>query len=306
MKTTQALALGSLLALTLTTAASAEVIIQLHNGPLSELARPHRATSIDPSQPSASRPQGGAKGEMPSTFYILGHFKIDSTNPFGETTFLSIRNEGQADDTPTLDLHPVDSLLIQDPVMLPTLAPRQMIAINLNGNATAAPDADGFIRGWARIQSNQPISVDFFQVNTSQDFAAGGTPIDVDANGFCYMTRSRFLVGGGFSGGTEITFMQDLPLGSDTVADPPSIEGEAFGEDGALINSFTIWTDEFSFQRQAEDLVLPGNVGGALEITFKNAESGFNGGSSRAEYKANDKFSANLKGSCLQQSVVIN
>ncbi len=306
MTATKALTLCTLLALALASSATAEVIIQLHNGPLSELARPHYATSIDPSQPTASRPMDDAKVENPSTFYILGHFKIDSTNPFGETTFVTIRNEGQAADTPTLVLHLVDSLGTQGNVALPILAPRQMIAINLNGNATAAPDGDGFIRGWAIITSNQPISVDFFQVNTNQDFAASGTAINLNAGGFCYRTRSRFLLGGGFSGGTEITFMQDLPFGADTVNDPPSIEGEAYGEDGALINSFTIWTDEFSFQRQAEDLVLPGNVGGALEITFKNAENGFLGGSSRAEYKANDKFSANLKGFCLQQNPVVN
>lgn len=281
---------------------AAETHIQLFNLPLDELVRPRQPTPIDPSAPSATKVVAGSKTERPSTLLIMGHFKIDSTNPFGETTFVTVRNEGDSPEDLELLLFPVDSLGFQDIVDLGTVQPRQVVPINLAVHATSAPGADGFIRGWARIGTSRPVSADFFQVNTSQDFAAAGALIDIDADEFCYMTRSRFLIGGGFSGGTEITLMQDQRLGGEIGVDPPSIEGEVFDEAGVFVNSFAITTDNFSLQLQAEDLVLPGTTAGAIEFVFKNALDGFLGGFSSSELKANDKFSVSLKGTCLQQN----
>jgi hypothetical protein len=155
---------------------------------------------------------------------------------------------------------------------------------------------DGFRRGWARIIADDgPISADYFQIDPGNDFAAGSRPVDLDAGEFCSQATVRFLIGGGFSGGTKLFFMLDSPLGGDVNTDPPSITGDVYLEDSTFVGSFEIYTNNFTLEVDAADLVDPGTNFGSFDIFFEN---NFAGGYVHGEYKANNRFSVSLKGVC--------
>lgn len=235
----------------------------------------------------------------PATRFLLPHFKIDSTNPFGETTFVTIRNESDATTTATVNLYRQNEGIPNDTITV-TLAPKEVRPLDLGGVTTIEPGFAGLIRGWGLIEADTDLTVDLFQVNTSQDFAVGATGVLNEE--VCYRARTRFLVGGGFSGGTEVTFLVNEPMGADPDNDPASARVGVFDETGMEIAAFLLYTEEFSFQIQASAFVPDGVVGGVLEVTFLGAESGGVGGFLSAEFKANDRFSAALVGACLERA----
>ncbi|MEO1370095.1 MAG: hypothetical protein AAFX50_23175, partial [Acidobacteriota bacterium] len=176
------------------------------------------------------------------------------------------------------------------------LLPKETWVLNLRTVVVNSADADGFIRGWARIFAPGNISADYFQFNPGQDFATGGVPVDIDGGEFCETVKSRFLVGGTFDGGTLITFMQDQALGSDPMNDPPSITGTVYLEDATPAGTFEIFTDRLTLEVNAEDQLMPGVNFGSMDVVFQN---NFTGGFAFTEYKANNRFSVGLKSICL-------
>lgn len=278
--------------------ASADVIIKRYDGPLPSRS-PAPMADLDRADSTSGLSAVGVaepaeKVNRPTVFYILPLLKIDSTDAGGETTFVSIRNEHTVTQEVTLQLFDpqsaADALERRN-----ALLPKETWVLNLRGLVTGPVDADGFIRGWGRLLGDGPISADFFQFNPNQDFATGGIPIDISAGGFCEKVKIRFLVGGTFDGGTLITFMLDSPLGNQP-GDPPSITGVVYQEDSTPAGSFEIFTDRFTLEVNAEDLLSPGANFGSIDVEFKN---GFQGGAAFVEYKANDRFSVGLKSVCL-------
>ena len=172
-----------------------------------------------------------------------------------------------------------------------------MWTINLRGQTgTVAPDAQLFIRGLATVIAvNGPVSADTFQIDSDQDFATGGALVDADNLEFCTDAKVRFLVGGAFSGGTQLFFVLDFPLGADSMMDPASVFGTAYREDGTVINNFEIFTDQFTFEIDAGDLVTDENFG-SLDITYGNDGAG---GFVTVEHKADNRYSVSLKQTCL-------
>ena len=290
-------------ALLLATTAYADVLVTRYDGALPP--KDHGITVDQHIEPIVSITQQThgqqLKREEATRSYILPFFKIDSTDPGGETTFLSIRNEGEGGgegEGPrlvTLELFPPNSTLLQDSeVFAKLLKPKETWVLNLRLSTSRPPGPDGFIRGWGRIISSSPMSADFFQFNPSQDFATGGIPLDIP-NEYCKTVKVRFLVGGTFDGGTLISFMQNQPLGG-APEDPPSVTGTVYLEDSTMAGTFELRTDDYTFEIDAEDLIAPGVNFGSMDIVFENLVGG---GAAFVEYKANNRFSVGTKSVCL-------
>ena len=274
-----------------------ETVVQIHSTvtDLGPFARP----AFPPDAPSASRLP--TKVERPSSFYIVPHYAVETTNPGGDTTLIAVRNEDAATQQVLMQYFPVDSLdsLIEESRML---APKEVWTVNLRDVLAGIPaDSSGYLRGWARIlgSGGQSISADYFQASPSDAFAVGEVPIDIDGSELCERYKVRFLLGGGFSGGTVLTLMMDTPLGDDTSVDPPSVTGTVYDEAGAIINTFQIYTNDFSLQFNASALVLAGTNFGSMDLRFNNIDDGFSGGAASVTHDASGLFSVGLKGFCL-------
>ena len=89
--------------------------------------------------------------------------------------------------------------------------------------------------------------------------------------------------------------MLDQPLGSDPMTDPPSITGTVYREDGSVDGNFEIFTDSFSMEVDAANLISGDNFG-SMDITYENA---FAGGFAVASYKADNRYSVSIKNVCL-------
>jgi hypothetical protein len=273
----------------------AEVVIKRYDGPLPAQDFSSRLPQGD-LPPAISTLGSFDKVENPTDFYILPAFKIDTNDPAGETTAIAIRNEDDAVNTATIEFFEANS--VSEPItIMNALFPKEVWTLNLRNETGAIPaDFGGFIRGWARVQgSSGPISADFFQIDSGQDFATGGRPIDISGGEFCENATLRFLVGGAFTGGTLITFMLDLPLGGDPDTDPPSITGTVYREDGGVAGTFQIFTDNFSLEVDASNLIDDENFG-SMDFTFENA---FGGGFAMATFKADNRYSVSIKSVCL-------
>lgn len=246
------------------------------------------------------------KIEQPTTFYILPFVKILDAFSDGDFTLLAVRNESDAVGTINIDFFPPNSAGTATGSVSNAMLPKEVWTLNLRGVNTGLPiDQDGFQRGWARITSSDAVfSADYFQLDPFNDFAAGSRPVDLDSNEFCQRATVRFLVGGGFTGGTKLFFMLDQPLGGDPNTDPPSVTGNIFDEGGNFIDDFVIHTDNFSLEVDVADIqeiVGAGVNFGSIDFTFENA---FAGGYVHAEYKANNRFSVSVKGVCLDSLAI--
>lgn len=268
----------------------AEVVIKRYDGPL-----PERQITAPPVERSVLPTDLLDKEERPATAFIIPAFKIDSTDPMGETTALGIRNEAGVENTVTVDLFAPDSFT--DPITVTkTLMPKEVWTINLRNETGSLPaDFGGAIRGWGLIQGEfLPVSVDLFQIDSANDFATGTRPIESAEEGLCTELMLRFLVGGNFTGGTVITFFLNIPQGSDPAESLPSITGTVYGEDGTADGTFEIFTDNFSLEVDAANLIDVENFG-SMDISIPNGGGGF----ALARYKANNRYSVSLKSVCL-------
>lgn len=286
------------LALLGATVLPAEVVVKRFDTPRSERAHlwPQQDAAAAESSP---RLLTGVedKIEEPTTFYILPFIKIDPVVADGDFTLLSIRNEHSAINTVTIDFFPPDSLASPVLTLTNAMLSKEVWSLNLRAEVMALPtDADGIRRGWARIMATDgPISADYFQLDPANDFAAGSRPVDLDANEFCSQASARFLVGGGFTGGTKVFFMLDDPLGGNSNTDPPSVTGDVYLENSTFVNSFELYTDNYTLEVDAADLIDPSANFGSMDIFFENS---FSGGYAHVEYKANNRFSVSVKGVC--------
>ncbi|MEM1202222.1 MAG: hypothetical protein AAGN66_03230 [Acidobacteriota bacterium] len=276
-------------------AAKAETVVQL--GPPGDIHKPRALSApLDPNQPSATRLVG--RTEVPSTFFIVPHYAVNRANPAGDVTLIAVRNEETAvSRAVSVEYYPEDSL-IPITVKTETLGPKETWTANVRDVLDGLPGGD-FVRGWIRILSSGFVSADYFQATPGDAFAVGEIPIDIDDDEFCEYHKVRFLIGGGFSGGTIVTFMLDTPRGGDTTLDPPSITGQVYDEAGTPINTFNVWTDSFTLQLNATQLVASGTNFGSIDIRFENIDDGFAGGAASVTHDASGLFSVGLKGVCL-------
>lgn len=276
----------------------ADVILRGHDAPPLDAPR----VTADAERPSLSQralKASGIKGEPPPFFYVLPIIKIRESVADGDFTLLAMRNEASTASTIAVDFFSPDGI---GPfgTLNNALLPNEVWTLNLRAAMTGlSAGPDGLVRGFAFITSNEPFTTDYFQLDPANDFAAGSRPAIINGspagNDFCRQATARFLVGGGFTGGTSFFFLLDLPLGGDPDNDPPSIRGEVFDESGNMVDTFSIFTENFVLEVDAADLIPQGVNFGSITFSFDSDGGGF----LQAEYKANNRFSVSVTGACL-------
>jgi hypothetical protein len=275
------------------TAGTARVVVVERSGAGPETGI--RAADSDRGRTSASGPVT-LQAVTPSDWFIIPHFRVDTANPFGDTTLVNIRNEA-----PTTNLVQVQINNTAWTGMLPvrtlsrSLAPREVWSLNLRDEVGAiVADPDSYKRGWAYVlpEIGKPVSVELFQVNPDQDFATGGAGGAVREQDYCLRWKARFLVGGAFTGGTQLILLLDLALGTE-VGTPPSAQVTLYDETGASTTSFDLYTDEYSLTLNMGNFT---SQHGTMDIDLSNSIGGW----VATVISAEGRYSVTAPGYCLE------
>lgn len=235
----------------------------------------------------------GAKSNQPTAgFWIIPQFELDDSPGQAKTTLWSIHNERVGAGTVDIAVIYSDansSELLTDEFIL---GEDQTATFNLNLFPELV-NPGGLSNGFIVVVANGPVSLDTFQVDPANDFATGDVAfLESD---LCTEWQVRFLDFGGLSGGSELSFFINGPLGSDP-ADPPTIEGEVFDQAGNFLNAFTVRTELFSLDLPALDLVLGDTKFGSIELRIM--ADNLPAGIVSARHSAFGLFSVGLTGIC--------
>jgi hypothetical protein len=238
--------------------ANAEVRVEIHSEPLVQSFLDER--DVEP-------PVGGLVGETTKgyapadAFWFIPLFKADMAAP-GDTTYFSVQNHDSSTIDAVVQYYDVRFALQATETI--EIAPHELAAIALRDVPGLPVDADGYARGMVRISPTGPVYVDSFQLETRESFAVGGEGFVTDD--FCEMWYARFLRFAA-AGGTQLVFLVNGPQGGDP-GDPVTVSGDVYAENGDFINSFTVRTDEWSFEIPVHDYVLGGVDFGTVELAI--------------------------------------
>lgn len=239
--------------------------------------------------------------------FIVPFFKVDRSNPQGETTLVAVRNA--ADSAHDVEIaYWVDRVFPSSPDLVQefTLIPDEVATFNLRDlpEISGGRGGDAVVRGWLMVRHldgfGDGLSADWFRVNPAEDFATGDRMVDVDHSGTCTQWDFRYLIGGSFDGGTRLELFIDTPLGGNPATRPPSATLEFYSEPGTFLGARELFTN-----RQVEEIdvatelaELPGSPAsfGSMVITF---EPGTNGGLVAGTYRAEGRYSVGLTGTCI-------
>lgn len=270
--------------------AFAEVVIRRSGDRiLAERAAPRAAAEVSP---SGLFETSAEKGMVMTTQWFFP-WVIDDGDPFGNTTFFSVRNDDSSGGDVHLEIRYFDEvfdLLTMQPL---TLSENELVPVSVRtvGGLVTVPGA--LHRGLVRIETNGDVSTDVFQVDFGENFASGDRGFALAD--FCTNWRVRFLRFPGTTGGTALTFILNGPLGAAEV-DPPTITGEVYSQSGAFINSFTVRTDRWVLELEALDLVIGGTEFGTIVLELDTIF--FPSGLVMEKHSAFSKFSLGVAGIC--------
>ena len=253
-----------------------------------------------PATPKVERSEGaasffdrfGVKSNEPGTgVWFIPRFQIDQSPGQATTTLWSARNERPGSGSINVQAIYVDQTI--EPLLVDefVLDEDEIATFNLSLFPELV-NPGGISTGLVVIFTDGPISVDTFQIDPANNFATGDVAVFGDE--FCTNWQVRFLDFGGLSGGSELSFLIDVPQGA-LPEDPPSIEGEVFDQGGNFLNSFTIRTEFSVLDIPALDLVLGGTKFGAIELRILG---NFPGGFVSVRHSAFGLFSVGLTGIC--------
>lgn len=248
-----------------------------------------------PSDPSAPGSLSAPAVEPSAGPWILP-FVVQPSDPVGTTTLLAVRNDAQLIAADVLVEFFSPGFNLFHTVSL-TLGPRQVQSFNLRDQPNLPPGPGTTVHGLVRVTATPGglVSVDTFRVDPGEDFATGGLAPDFSIDE-CAEWKGRILLGGGFTGGTALNFIIDGPQGADTSVDPPTITGNVYDEAGNLVNGFSIWTDSFVLEMDADILVTPAELAGSFELLIDGTEGG---GHVTVEHRAEGRYSVSVPGVCL-------
>jgi hypothetical protein len=266
---------------------NAEVLVERTNEPLVESVL--RARGESP-------PVGGlvappAKSNVPAEGqWFIPHYRADKLQ-VGDSTYFAVRSEGALPSTALAEFFDVRSVLQTTESY--DLQPREVktVAIKLVPNLPI--DGDGYTRGFLRISSLVPVSVDYFQLETRNAFAVGGVGFVIDD--FCTRWNSRFLRFDP-SGGTTLSMMINGPRGA-LSSDPVTVAGDVYTEGGAYVGSFGIRTDEWSVVLPIHNLMPSGLEFGVVELVINSTFSP--AGIIEVQHQALDQFSVGHWAICM-------
>jgi hypothetical protein len=246
--------------------------------------------------PAPAGDRVGPRVARSATRLLLPWYEVDRRSAGGETTLIAVRNtqSNRLNDV-TVEFHSVDGeLLAQRDV---ELGPLETVTINLRGIQELEADPDGFARGYAVVDSFWNVTGDSLQVTPGQNFATG----ERLADNLCDEWDLRFLSGGGFGGGTDVTIYVRNPLGDDPQTDDPTVRITAVTETGAVLGSRNLFLGDRTQVLTADQLLAPlggsSSCCGSLIFDFaRDADGGFVQGT----YSAEERYSVGLQGTCLE------
>lgn len=282
---------AALLLLTAPSVLRAEVVIERSDVPIPDL----RSLRLPPVSDLAGSliPKGN---EPDDATWFIPQFKVDTRGTaLGSSTFFSIRNEG---DTNTIVQVEYFGTVLAPPRQSSAryaLIPDQIVSVNVRDVSGLAVGPDRFKRGIIRItpSPDDPISVDVFQVDAANNFATGN--VAFTARDFCDFWQVRFLDFGGASG-SVMTILVNGPRGMGA-ANPPTISGTVFNQQGQPVNTFNLRTDQWSLEIPILDLVTGNQTKfGSVELVLNAA--GNPGGVVSVVHSAFGKFSVGSEGVC--------
>jgi hypothetical protein len=228
--------------------------------------------------------------------YLLPVFVVDRTNPGGQTTLMGIVN-GESTATPVAIAYSTrGGLNFRNENR--TIPPNGTLTINLRDVPGLPVEPDNFSRGYATVMAapGTRLAGDFFHIDPAQNFSQGERLIDLNDGPFCPVWSFRFAVGGVFSGGTTLTVVTNLPLGTSQ----PSVVFEVRDEGGASYGLVTLTTTSTVERVRVSDILaqLPSApVFGSLQIGFV---AGTGGGIILGEWNASGRFQVGFNGTCMQ------
>lgn len=237
--------------------------------------------------------------------WYIPHFRIDRSAEAGENadaTIWSVRNESEAGES--VDIRASYFTTDFDPQGAQefTLGEKELRSVSLRSVEGLRTERDGFARGFIRVTPSvsRRISVDFFQVDFSQNSATGSLASSFPCD-FCDQWQLRFLRFGEGSGSIA-TFFVNGPL----AAGSPTVVGNVYGEDGSFVSSFSIRsTGDWTFQCDIQNELVNGDVRfGTIEL---NILSGFEpSGIVSVSHSAFGAFSVGVPSICLERDELIS
>jgi len=242
-------------------------------------------------------PKPAPKVDSPFAELVLPYFENDVDGSTFTSTLFAVRNPSLSDaTTATVSYFDLQGNLRTTENI--SVAPAAVFTRNLRDVPGLAIDPDGFSRGFAVIQSDDPLSGDTFHVDPVGNFATGDRLIGMTE--LCLSWDFRFLQGGPFDGGTTLQIFVDTPLGA-SASDPPTVAVIVFDEGGKAFGTVGLHMAQNSVSVPVGNILaaLPGSLGpsfGSLWLVFSPASGG---GHIQGFYTAEDRYSAGLKGSCI-------
>ncbi len=270
---------------------AAEVVVETLSQPILEA---HRAAHPTP----ASSESAAAKIFEPFQAWWIPHFRVDRTTA-GDTTLVAIvlppyarLCEGEDVCSNNVIVYYYDAYHRGQRTDSFDLTGRTVKTINLRDVPGLAVDADGFARGMITVYSVWDATIDYFQVDTSENFATGGPALTRDH--WCQNWMARFLSFGPGEGSVLSLYVPE-PRGRGAAA-PPTVLGEVYDESGAFVNSFVIRTDQWSFELQIPSLVQGGTAFGTVELFL---DGDHDQGMVKVRHSAQGRFSIGLDAACM-------
>lgn len=265
---------------------SAEVVIKTHDRPLVESALENRDTFVLPgglvdAESKSNRPASGQ--------WFIPYYRADLLQE-GDSTYFAIRNESNFATSVVVEFFDVDFDL--DATQIYELESREVRTIAVKHVPRLTMGGDGYARGFIRMTAPSLVTVDYFQLETRNAFAAGETGWAL--TDLCTRWSARFLRFG-TEGGTTLSVMVNGPRGN-RPSDPATIIGDVYSEAGNFISSFEVFTDEYALEIEIHDLIPSGVDFGVVELLINAVYSP--SGIVEVQHQALGQFSVGYRGIC--------
>ncbi|MEL7059029.1 MAG: hypothetical protein AAGN46_03270 [Acidobacteriota bacterium] len=235
------------------------------------------ASTLDPAasvEAAASAADSEATEPAPTrdpntaTRLLLPFYETEVANFLGPSTLYALRNESTNPVEVTVRYYELDAPQAPQRTDILVLGNKEVRPIAIRGVENLEVDPDGIARGYVTFETTTPgaaLQGDYFQATPGEGFAVGSRLVDLDTE-VCTVLSQRFILGGGFDGGTQITLWLDV----DSLPLPPAaVAYSLYGEGGGTpLKSDLLVIDEAAVRFSIEDLFDAGSSlsSGALEI----------------------------------------
>ncbi len=231
-----------------------------------------------------------SKADVPADLLMLPGFEVDTTDPNGRTTFVSVYN--QTNEPRVARMQYFDSasnLLLSEDV---SLNPHDTQPTNIRDVEGLTVDADGRARGWVQILAcsddggdlDSSFTGDYFFLDSDGNFATGDQLLRRED--VCDTLQARLL---NFGSGVTLRLFASDPQGELE----PTASFSVYDEAGTLLDDGMLFIDQAIEALDATELTEV--QFGVLVIDFLTG-----GGAMSVEYSAFGRFSVSMNANCVQ------